>query len=180
MATLENPQPRQPAEVSWYDCVAGQLDALIPRFGLASAWGRVHRAYDLICRASLDGHPVGLMRSSRLNHDGTPIQFALALGQQPVALQFLSETGDPGSSCFESRKVIGETVRALFPLLQLQGDLESVLALVDSASGHGARWRGNILGRRGLCGWRKIRHQGLHQWEERHGKAALVQVRQLR
>ncbi|MFZ0662889.1 MAG: hypothetical protein WAM66_09375 [Acidobacteriaceae bacterium] len=134
MVTLENPQPRQRAEISWYDWVAGKLDALIPRFGLTGACGRVHRAYDLICRASLDGHPVGMTRFSRLNHDGTPIQFALSLGQQAATLQFLSDPGDPGSSHSEGREFIDATVRALFALLQLQGDLDSVLELVDSTS----------------------------------------------
>ena len=36
MATLENLRPRERIENSWYDLIAGQLQVLIPKFGLAT------------------------------------------------------------------------------------------------------------------------------------------------
>jgi hypothetical protein len=119
---------------SWYEVVAGQLRALIPKVGIEETSAQLYRAYDLICRTSL-GCPVKPgTRSSRLNLDGTPIQFALALGHPTVPLQFLSEAGNPDMSHSEAREFIDETVHALSELLQLQGDLHSVLDLIRRTS----------------------------------------------
>jgi hypothetical protein len=126
-------------ETSWYELVAGQLQALIPKIGIEAASAQLYRAYELICRTSL-GCPVKPgTRSSRLNLDGTPIQFALALGQPTVPLQFLSEAGNPDMSHSGAREFIDETLRALSDLLQLHGDLDSVLDLIRRASAVDAR-----------------------------------------
>jgi hypothetical protein len=126
-------------ESSWYELIAGQLQALIPKVGIQEASAQLYQAYELICRSSL-GCPVEPgARSSRLNLDGTPIQFALSLGQSTVPLQFLSESGDRGMSHAETTEFIEETVRALSALLQLQGDLDSILGLIRRASAVDAR-----------------------------------------
>jgi hypothetical protein len=134
VATTDDPLNRDRMENSWYQLIAGQLHALIPKVGIEAASAQLYQAYELICRASLD-HPVESgTRSSRLNLDGTPIQFALALGHPTVPLQFLSEAGEPGLSHSESAEFVEETVRALSALLRLQGDLDSVFELIRRAS----------------------------------------------
>ncbi|MGO8720700.1 MAG: hypothetical protein ACLQMO_16020 [Acidobacteriaceae bacterium] len=139
MATMENRRTRDRVESSWYELIAEQLQALVPKVGIEGSSAQLYQAYELICRASL-GCPVEPgARSSSLNLDGTPIQFALALGRHTVPLQFLSEAGDPGLSSSEARKFIEETVRELSALLQLNGDLDPIFQLIQRASTVNAR-----------------------------------------
>ncbi len=139
VATAEDLRSHDRVESSWYKLVATQLQALIPKVGIEEVSAQLYQAYELICRTSL-GCPVELgTRSSRLNLDGTPIQFALALGHPTVPLQFLSEAGSPDMSHSEAREFIDETVRALSSLLQLRGDIDSVLDLIHRASAVDAR-----------------------------------------
>lgn len=160
---LQNTQPRGRLESSWYDLVSEQLQALIPRFGLERASARVHRAYELICSESLGLHPgAQATRSSTLNHDGTPIQYALALGHGVVPLQFLSEAGDPGLSYTDGREFIDSRVRELSALLRLKGDLGYIGALIDrsaTVNAHeadpdrgGTFWIGASFAPGGKCG----------------------------
>ena len=131
----ENLETYGRTDSSWYELIGGQLQTLIPKFGLGQASPQLYRAYELICRASLSGCPVETAgRSSTLNMDGTPIQFALALGHQTMPLQFLSEAGHPGQSYPETKEFIEETVRALSALLELKGDLDSIVTLLHKAS----------------------------------------------
>jgi hypothetical protein len=140
VATIENLRARERAASSWYELIAGQLQELIPKFGLVQVSAQLYQAYELICRASLGDYPVELKtRSSRLNLDGTPIQFALALGHQDIPLQFLSEAGDQGLSYSETTAFIEAPVRELSGLLQLRGDLDSIFDLVRKASAAKAR-----------------------------------------
>jgi len=163
LTTLQNTQPRERLGSSWYDLVSGQLQALIPRFGLERSAARVHRAFELICSESLGLHPgVPATRSSRLNHDGTPIQFALALGHGVVPLQFLSEAGDPGLSDTDGREFIDSRVRELSALLGLKGDMDYIGALLDrstTVNAHetdpdrgGTFWIGASFAPGGKCG----------------------------
>ena len=95
---------------------------------------QLYRAYELICRASLGGHSAGLTtRSSTLNHDGTPIQF-FSPGTQTPPLQFLSEAVKPTLSCIETGELLEATMRKLAALLQLDGDLDSVAAVIRRAT----------------------------------------------
>ncbi|MFZ0515640.1 MAG: hypothetical protein WBG23_04785 [Acidobacteriaceae bacterium] len=119
---------------SWYELVAGHLQTLIPKAGVEDVSAQLYRAYALICRASLGCQVEPGTRSSRLNLDGTPIQFALDLGHPAVPLQFLSEAGDPNMSHSEAREFIDETVRELSSLLHLRGDLDLILDLIQRAS----------------------------------------------
>ena len=139
MATTDDLRCHDRIGNSWYELVAGQLQALIPKVGIQEASAQLYQAYELICRTSL-GCPVEPgARSSRLNIDGTPIQFALALGHPTVPLQFLSEAGNRDMSHSEAREFIDETVRALSGLLYLRGDLDSILNLIHKASAVDAR-----------------------------------------
>lgn len=134
MATKDDFRSHDRVENSWYELVAEQLQALIPKVGIEDASAQLYQAYELICRTSLHCPIEPGIRSSRLNLDGTPIQFALALGNPTVPLQFLSEAGNPDMSHSEAREFIGETVRSLSALLKLQGDLDSILDLIHRAS----------------------------------------------
>jgi hypothetical protein len=132
MATAAYPHPRERLESSWYALIARQLQALTPKFGMEHASRNLYRAYDLICRESLGRCPVvPATRSSTLNHDGAPIQFALTLGRPGVALQFLSEAGYPGQSPVETRQFIERRVRRLSALFQLRGNLDSAEHLIQ-------------------------------------------------
>lgn len=139
MATKENLRSHDRVENSWYALVARQLQALIPKAGIEETSAQLYQAYELICQTSLRCPIEPGLRSSRLNLDGTPIQFALALGHPTVPLQFLSEAGNPDMSHSEAREFIDETVRALSALLQLHGDLDSILDLIHRASAVDAR-----------------------------------------
>jgi hypothetical protein len=134
VATTDDIQSHDRVESSWYELVAGQLQALIPKVGIEETSAQLYQAYELICRTSL-GCPIEPgARSSRLNVDGTPIQFALALGHPTVPLQFLSEAGNPNMSHSEAGEFIDETVRALAALLHLRGDLNSLVDLIHRTS----------------------------------------------
>jgi hypothetical protein len=135
LAKLEECQPYERLESPWYDFVADQLQALIPRFGIEQSSARLYRAYELICRESLGlCQSARATRTSRLNHDGTPIQFALALGRHTAPLQFLSEAGNPSLCLTEMREFIKGRLGTLAALLQLKGDLDSIAALIDRVS----------------------------------------------
>lgn len=134
MATKNDLRSHDRVESSWYELVAGQLQALISKVGIEETSAQLYQAYELICRTSLDCAVEPGTRSSRLNLDGTPIQFALALGHPTVPLQFLSESGNPDMSHSEAREFIDETVRALSALLHLRGDLDSIVDLIHRAS----------------------------------------------
>ena len=150
MATTDDLQSHDGVANSWYEMIAGQLQALIPKVGIEEESVHLYQAYELICRTSLAGPVEPGIHSSRLNLDGTPIQFALALGHPTVPLQFLSEAGNPDMSHFEARQFIGKTVRALSALLRLNGDLDSILRLIDRASAVDAR---NVNPDRGGSFW---------------------------
>jgi hypothetical protein len=134
VATKNDLRSHHRVEDSWYELVARQLQALILKVGIEETSAQLYQAYELICRTSL-GCPIEPgTRSSRLNLDGTPIQFALALGRPTVPLQFLSETGNPSMSYSEAREFIDKTVRALSALLRLDGHVDSILNLIHRAS----------------------------------------------
>ncbi len=127
-ASLEVEAPG-PLTASWYDIVASQLQRLVPRFGIEQSSTEIYRAYDLICRQSL-ALPPQTARYSRLNQDGTPLQFALVMGTETSPLQFLSEVVPAGISPRDATKCLEDRVRALFELMQLSGELSSVIALL--------------------------------------------------
>jgi hypothetical protein len=74
------------------------METLISRFGLQESGSLIMRTYQDICQDSL-AIPSGARPSgnSRINHDGTPIQYAVTVGPSSRhTLQFLSEAGRPG------------------------------------------------------------------------------------
>ena len=79
---------------SLYTSVVERLDALVPSFGLEGRRETIRKAYELLCRRSLQ-LPAGRrpLHGSRLNEDGTPFQLALALAGPTARLQFVSDIG---------------------------------------------------------------------------------------
>jgi hypothetical protein len=79
---------------SLFDHVAGQLSALISRFGLQEQRRPILDAYEAIGRDSL-AYPrrARPLAASAINHDGTPFQYALTLGVPSRMLAFLGEAG---------------------------------------------------------------------------------------
>jgi hypothetical protein len=141
------------AAQSAYDRIQRQLTNLVSGFELQDSDALIQRAYDAICGRSL-AFPVGarLSNFSRINHDGTPFQFATTVGSPVRSLQFLSEAGWMGLSaadrlcagreCMASVASIFDVAAALVEA----GDLLSLLApennsdlLIDPA---GAFWIG--------------------------------------
>ena len=185
MATTDDLRSHDRVENSWYELIAGQLQALIPKVGIEAASAQLYQAYELICRTSL-GCPVEPgTRSSRLNLDGTPIQFALALGHPTVPLQFLSEAGNPDMSHSEARIFIDETVRALVSIAAIErrfgfhSEADSQ-GLRGGRSRHRPGPRRKLLGGRRLCLGRKIRSENLYQRQERCAQPSMVQIFRLR
>jgi hypothetical protein len=123
---------RNGSSTSLYDHVAGRLNTILPMFGLERCSANILRAYEIIFEDSLR-LPLGaaLPQSSRLNYDGTPIQFALSLGPDTVPLQFLGEAGRPNLSDVERVKVSRRSISLLSGLLQVEKELELVSELID-------------------------------------------------
>ncbi|MEP6503229.1 MAG: hypothetical protein ABJD97_07870 [Betaproteobacteria bacterium] len=86
------------APVMLFDHVDAVLRAWSARLGLAAQSPLIASAFRGLCRESL-ALPAGRrpLQASRLNADGTPFQFALALGAGRPWLQFLAEAAPPGS-----------------------------------------------------------------------------------
>ena len=117
---------------SLYDYVAGRLIAILPAFGLQQYLADILQSYQIIFEEQLCEAPRGaLQQSSSLNYDGTPIQFALALGLDAVQLQFLGETGRPSLADAERVKAGRRSISSLSAVLQVEKQLEQVLDLID-------------------------------------------------
>jgi hypothetical protein len=122
------------SSASPYDHIAGHLNTLLPLFETERFSGNILQAYQIIFEDSLRLPPdAALAQSSRLNHDGTPIQFSLALGPDTVPLQFLGEAGRPNLSDAEREKVSRRSISLLSALLQVEKQLEQVSELIDTS-----------------------------------------------
>jgi hypothetical protein len=116
---------------SWYDLVGNQLQDLTELFAVGKGSTQLKRAYQLICKEALGFLPATEFdRLSRLNHDGTPIQFALSVSHGDPSLQFLSEIAGPGLSLLESIESAITKVRRLSAMLRLTGDTSSLVSLL--------------------------------------------------
>lgn len=108
------------AAPSWYGYFASQLSTLISGFGLRHESERVLGAFGIICgdclRTPRDRPPPNF---SRINFDGLPLQYSLALGAFEPTLQFIGEAGAAGSSAAARLKVNTETISRLVGLLGL-------------------------------------------------------------
>ena len=144
-------------EVSLYEHVGERLESLLALFNIEDAGATIRHAYARLCRQSLDmpfgRRPIG---ASRLNADGIPFQFALALGAADPALQFLAEAAPPDAAGAERIAAARRCIRDLAGLIGAQAALSVVspwldaLAPADDAEllsdEAGAIWVGAALG----------------------------------
>jgi hypothetical protein len=105
-------------------------------FGGEQTSVHLYQAYELICRDSLAPHPgTSATLSSTLNHKGTPVQIALALGRSEAPLQFLGETRNPSQMQAPKLEFIGKRLRKLSAPLEPKGDLDSLAGLIHRSTG---------------------------------------------
>lgn len=117
---------------SVYSYVGGQIATLIPQFGLQPLRPQIMQTYEKICRESLAFY-LGTRPAdySRINHDGTPFQYAVTLGSPLRSLLFLSEAGMPGLPGAERIRVNRDCIATVAKSLQADAALASVTNLLD-------------------------------------------------
>jgi hypothetical protein len=105
---------------------------LISRFGLEGQRAAILGTYQLICAESL-AIPLTQRPPSfyRINEDGTPFQFSVALCASKSPLQFLSEAGVAGDSTAARRRANSEALHWVASLLDAQEALLEVTPLID-------------------------------------------------
>lgn len=116
-----------------FDAVGERLSRLICRFGVEHERCRILEAYGLICRESLalEAHRRP-PEFSRINADGTPIQFSLPLSASRASpLQFLGEAGAAGSTIRERIALSRERIHATAELFGASRELESLADLLE-------------------------------------------------
>lgn len=133
--------------------VRTRLAALIGAFALEAQRAEILGAYDAIFRQSLD-FPLGTRppAASRLTEDGTPIQFATAVGAHRLSLRFVGDAGPlDGAGALRMRRAreamaevagilrAGAELDALRPLLATLAPESDRVVLSDPA---GAFWIG--------------------------------------
>ena len=113
-AAAEPAAQRRPP--SLYRHVDDRIRKLMPLLGVERSTAQIREAFAILCRESLappdDGH---VARASRLNADGTPVQFALTVGPS-APLQFLSEPAGPGASNVERLQAARDRIDGLSAL----------------------------------------------------------------
>lgn len=118
---------------SLYDRVREQLTELVHRFGLGSSSRLIMETYDDICRDSL-AIPRGVRPGlhSRINRDGTPIQYAVTVGPacSPV-LQFLGEAGSAGTVGIERIRANRACLASVARRIGASVALSQVVPLLD-------------------------------------------------
>jgi hypothetical protein len=141
------------APQSAFGYVGGQIAALVERYDLHDQRALVMQTYTDLCADSL-AFPLGarLSHRSRINHDGTPLQYALTLGAPVHTLQFLSEAGGPevhGAARMEANRAciaktaqrfqVSEALASITPVLDVLAPVTDVDLLAEEG---GAYWEG--------------------------------------
>jgi hypothetical protein len=140
-----------------------QLHELATRFRVEAGWPLMQRAFEVICKEPLSTYPAGSScQRSSLNGSGVPIQFALTLGAEAPPLQFLSEIGESNSGPLDEMELTARKLRSLSTLLQVEGDIDSLICLIERTSAPniydlspdsgGNCWLGASVARDGRCG----------------------------
>ena len=119
-----------------YDRVARHLNTILPAFHLEQYDARIFETYRLMFEESLRPPPKGASPAfSRINSDGTPIQFSLPMGLGTVPLQFLGEAGSLGLPDAARREVSRRKISSLAELLRVEKQLNLVSGLIDVSAG---------------------------------------------
>jgi hypothetical protein len=121
------------APQSSYTYVGSQIATLIARFNLHDSRSQILQTYQEICRDSL-AFPYGVRPPdrSRINHDGTPIQYAVTIGSPHHTLQFLGEAGHPGIAGAERMRANRECMTTLTQRLRADHAFSSVTHVLDA------------------------------------------------
>lgn len=115
-----------------FDRVAEQLDALVSAFGLDAQSSLIRDVYAVLACRSLN-FPVGMrpLLPSRLNADGTPIQFATVVGAGQFGLRFVA---DPGPLDGEPHLRVAHGYKAMREVAELigaQAELDRAIPLLE-------------------------------------------------
>lgn len=123
----------QDAPLSGYAYVGSQIAELIERFNLHASRSQIMQTYEDICRDSLafsrDTRPPN---HSRINHDGTPLQYAVTIGSSHQTLQFLSEAGSPGIMGAERMRVNRDCFTTVAQRLHAHKSLSTAIPLLNA------------------------------------------------
>ena len=121
------------ARPTLYAHVGERIAHLTELLGLQSQRERIDRVFALMCRQSLN-LPFGRrpLQASHLNADGTPFQFALALGAGRPALQFLTETAPPGVFGAARLQAARQCASDVAALIGAEAELAAVSPWIDA------------------------------------------------
>ena len=112
-----------------YDQLRRQLEGLVPLFALSAQAGPILATFDAVCRESLAidaGRRAPEL--SRINADGTPLQFSVALSRnRSTPLQFVGESGVPGASMEQRRRASFASLRALAMSCDVVDEVECLI-----------------------------------------------------
>ena len=115
--------------------IRSRLGLLADAFELGDHTASALEAFDAIFEQSL-AFPLGQKPShpSRLNEDGTPIQFATTVGAYRAALRFVGEPGTPGTAGKERYRNGRECMMRVADIIGAEAELEDLApALADLA-----------------------------------------------
>jgi catechol 2,3-dioxygenase-like lactoylglutathione lyase family enzyme len=147
-ATLGRRQEAPGAASGAFARVVTQLDALVAAFGLGAQAPLVHAVFDAICGRTLDfplgGRPPA---PSRLNEDGTPVQFATGVGSHTPALRFVADPGACGAGAGMRGSAARAAMRATAGLIGAKAGLAALSPLLlELAPGDAPALRGDPAG----------------------------------
>lgn len=146
-ATTQTRRPLQDVAESAFARGAARLDDLVAMFGLDDQARLIGAAYVAICDRSLTSRADGPAASSRLNADGTPLQFATVVGPRPAPLRLVADPGvlnhDGGSRMRDAFGALSRTAE----LLGAEAELSAVRPLLaELAPQHAAQLRAEPAG----------------------------------
>ena len=113
--------------------VQGQLEKLARGFGLDAQATTIRDSFDAIFRHSLD-FPLGTRPAavSRLNEDGSAIQFATAVGADVPGLRFVGDVGPVGDSGADRNRVAREAIGDVAGIVGIRRELDEIMELLDA------------------------------------------------
>ncbi len=129
MTTLCEPGTSQSALAH----IRGQLDVLAIGFGLGAQTKTLRDTFDAIFQHSLE-FPLGTRPTtpSRLNEDGSPIQFATAVDANPLGLRFVGDVGPVGDSVADRNLAAHAVIADVAGIIGIPRELDEVKGLLDT------------------------------------------------
>ena len=124
-------QPPRTIGLTARDRVAAQLESLVSAFGLDNQSARIRTSFAMLGERALN-FPLGEKprTPSRLNADGTSIQFATTIGAARPSLRFVADPGPLDGDPLERVAFGHRTVRALAELIRADLQLARAEALM--------------------------------------------------